>query len=190
MPPVQARGRPWTPAFAGVTAKTLSIWVGFSISPLIDLDDLGQHVQRLLLRSLEGIAANDRAIAAAVADCSHFGEDAVEVLRLAAREDDDATAVEGGLHDVADARGRGRDVDILLLVDRLCRRQLEMRGRRLDLDDMRAELGGDLCGIGADVDRGLALTRQVAAARVGQITTARPYDLASQAISAMSRIWS
>ena len=56
-----------------------------------------------------------------------LGEDAVEVLGLAAREDDDAPAVEGRLHDMADARGRGRDVDVALLVDLLRRGELEMR---------------------------------------------------------------
>src|ERR1700751_265299 len=45
--------------------------------------------------------------------------------------------------------------------------EVEMCSRRLDLDDMRAELRGDLSGIGAHVDRGLALARQVATARVG-----------------------
>jgi hypothetical protein len=43
---------------------------------------------------------------------------------------------------MADARRRGGDVDTLLLVNRFRGGQFEMRGRRLDLDDMRAELGG------------------------------------------------
>jgi hypothetical protein len=43
---------------------------------------------------------------------------------------------------------------------------LELGRRRLDLDHVRAELGGDLSGVGDDVDRRLALLRQAAAARV------------------------
>src|SRR5271165_2812961 len=52
--------------------------------------------------------------AAAVADRANFGKDPLEVLGLAAREDDGAPAIEGRLHDMAKARGRGRDIDFLL----------------------------------------------------------------------------
>jgi hypothetical protein len=45
-----------------------------------------------------------------------LGEQAFEVLGLATGEDDDATAVEGGLHDVLDASGQRRLVDVGLLV--------------------------------------------------------------------------
>ena len=55
-------------------------------------------------------------------------------LRLAAREDHDAAAVEGALHDVADALGERRDRDALPLVDLLRGVLLDVRGRRLHLD--------------------------------------------------------
>src|SRR3954467_13304787 len=80
----------------------------------VDVDDLVQHLQRGFLRTLEGIAANDAAVGAAVADAAHLLEHAVEVLRLAAGEHHHAPAVEGGLHDVLDALGKRRAVDLLV----------------------------------------------------------------------------
>src|SRR5581483_12018191 len=65
----------------------------------IDLDQLVQHLQRVLARALEGVAADDRTVAAAVADAARLVVDAVEILRGTAGEDDDALAVEAGLHD-------------------------------------------------------------------------------------------
>src|SRR6516162_3319500 len=101
-----------------------------SVFSLIDLDDLAQHVERLPLRPLEGVPADDRAVATAVADGTHLGKDAVEILGLAAREDDDPPAVKGRLHDMADARSRGRYIDVVVLVDLLRRSKFEVRGRR------------------------------------------------------------
>ena len=127
------------PRFRGGDGQPIPATVSVaSVFALVDFDDLVEHGQGLLLRPLEGVAADDRAVAAAVADRAHLGEDAVEVLGLAARKDDDAPAVKGGLHDMADACGGSGDVDLLLLVDRLRRGEFEMLGRRLDLDDVRA----------------------------------------------------
>ena len=56
--------------------------------------------------------------------------------------------------------------DLALLVDLLRLVLLDVSLRRLDLDDVRAELRGDLRGVGADVDRRLALLREAGAARV------------------------
>src|SRR3954471_24399278 len=120
---------------------------------LVDADDLVEHLERLVARPLERVAADDRAIAAAVADGAHLVHDAVLVLRLAAREDDDAPAVEAGLYDVAVARGGAADVDLLRLVDLLRGIELEMLGRGLDLDDMGPEQRRHVGGIGADIDR-------------------------------------
>jgi hypothetical protein len=47
---------------------------------LIDLDQGVEHLQRLLARTLEGVAADDRAVAAAVADGARFVEDASSPL--------------------------------------------------------------------------------------------------------------
>src|SRR5271154_4572378 len=101
---------------------------GRSVLPLKDLDDAVQHVERFRFWPLKGVAPDDRAVGAAGIDRPYLTQDAAEVLGFAAGEDDDALAVEGRLHDVTDARRRGRDVDVLLLVDRLRRGQFEMRG--------------------------------------------------------------
>ena len=68
---------------------------------------------------------------------------------------------------MSDPRRQGRYVDPLGLVDLLRFRLLDMIGRRLDLDDVGADQGGDLRRIRGDVDCRLALFRQVAAARIG-----------------------
>ncbi len=51
---------------------------------LVDADDLVEHVEGLGARALEGVAADDRAVGAAVAQAADLGEQAFEVLRLAA----------------------------------------------------------------------------------------------------------
>src|ERR1700730_16567764 len=78
---------------------------------------------------------------------------------------------------MVDALLRARTVELLLLVARLCLTEVRLLWQRLDLDDVRAELGGYLRGIGADVDRGLALARQVAAARIGPDHDGQPMSL-------------
>src|SRR4029453_17246971 len=83
----------------------------------VDVHYLAEEVQRFLLGSLEGVPAKDRAEAAAGADPAHLVHDGRGLLRLAAREDDDAAAVEGALHDVAYALGERGDRNALLLVD-------------------------------------------------------------------------
>jgi len=45
---------------------------------------------------------------------------------------------------MADARSRGRYIDVVVLVDLLRRSKFEVRGRRLDFDDVRAELAFSL----------------------------------------------
>src|SRR5215831_5958472 len=52
-----------------------------------------------------------------------------------------------------------------------------MRRGRLYLDDMGAELSRDLCCVGADVDGGLTLARQVAAAWIGPDYHSEPIRL-------------
>src|SRR5262249_10152764 len=84
-----------------------------------------------------------------------------------AREDHDAPTIERALHDVLDALRDRADRDALLLVDLLRLGLLDVRGRHLDLDDVRAELRGAVCRVGDDVDRGLAFLRESRAARIG-----------------------
>src|SRR4030095_8002363 len=78
----------------------------------------------------------------------------------------DAATAEGALHDVTRAVRERADRDLLRLVDLLRGLLLDVLGRRLHLDDVRAELGCDLRRVGAHVDRSLALLAQRAAARV------------------------
>src|SRR5262249_35132363 len=70
------------------------------------------------------------------------------------------------LHDVLHAVGQRRDRDLLALVHLLRRVLLDVVGRRLDLDHVRAELRGDLGRVGADVDRRLAGLAEALAARI------------------------
>src|SRR5712671_4998024 len=132
----------------------------------VDLLHLLQQLDRVGQRPLEAVAAHDRAERAAGGDALDLRQHLLGALGLAAGEDDDAAAAERTLHHVLHAVGQRGDRDLLRLVHLLRRLLLDVFGRRLDLDDVRAELGGDLRRIGADVDRGLALLRQAAAARV------------------------
>ena len=60
---------------------------------LINLDDVIEHRERFFLGALEGVAADDGPVAAAVADGGDFLVDAVEILGFSARENDDPLAV-------------------------------------------------------------------------------------------------
>src|SRR5207249_3775595 len=110
----------------------------------VDIHHLAEEVERVAAGPLEGVPADDRAEAAPVPDRAHLVEERGSILRLPAREDDDAPAVEGALHDVAHPLGERRDRDALLLVDLLGRRLLDVRRGRLHLDDVSAELRRDL----------------------------------------------
>ena len=68
---------------------------------------------------------------------------------------------------MGDAVGQGIDFDRIGLIGFFGGGQFEMGGRRFNLDDMGAEKGRHMGGIGDDVDRRLALFGQVAAARIG-----------------------
>src|SRR3990170_2049824 len=134
----------------------------------VDLHHRGQELERPRLLALERVPPDDGAEAAAVADGPAFVEDRLVVLLGgAAREDDDAPAVEGRLDDVAHALGQRRDRHAGLFVDLLRLRLLDVLGGWLDLDDMRPELRGDLRGVRHDVDRRLPLLADRRAAWVG-----------------------
>src|SRR5687768_2823715 len=107
--------------------------------PRVDVHHRAEERERVLLRTLERVPADDRAEPAAVADGAHLVEHGVVALGLAAREDHDAPPVEGRLHDVADAVGERVDLDLLALVHLLRGRHLEVRRRRLHLHDVGAE---------------------------------------------------
>ena len=133
----------------------------------VDIHHLAEQAEGVFLRSLEGVASHDRAKGATGVQAADLVEDSVFPLGGAAGEDHDASATETGVDDVLDALGQGADRDLLFLVDLLGRGLLEVIGRRLDLDDVGAELTRDLGGVGDDVDGGLAVLGQAAAPRVG-----------------------
>src|SRR5712671_2770415 len=110
----------------------------------VDLLHLLQQLDRVGQRPLEAVAAHDRAERAAGGDALDLRQHLLGALGLAAGEDDDAAAAERTLHHVLHAVGQRGDRDLLRLVHLLRRLLLDVFGRRLDLDDVRAELGGDL----------------------------------------------
>src|SRR5437867_6888280 len=137
-------------------------------SPGIDSCDRPEQLERVDFLALEGIAPDDRPEPASVADRPGFLEEGVVVfLGGTAGEDHDAARIEGRLHDVPDPFGQRLDRDLLGLVDLLRRRLLQVISRQLHLDDVGAQLGGDLRRIGDDVERRLAFLAHLAAARIG-----------------------
>ena len=81
----------------------------------------------------------------------------VSTLSGPSREDHDAAPVERRLHHVPDPIRQRCDRNAFGLVDLARGVLLDVIGRRLYLDHVRAELRGDLRGIGHNVDRGFAL---------------------------------
>ncbi|KAG5718287.1 hypothetical protein E4T56_gene15445, partial [Termitomyces sp. T112] len=61
---------------------------------LVDVDQFAQHGQRFVARALERVTADDRAIAAAVANVARVLIDGIGALGGPAREDNDAATVE------------------------------------------------------------------------------------------------
>src|SRR5207249_1761364 len=87
--------------------------------PGVDVHHRTEEGDCIALRTLERVAADDRAEAAAVADAADLVEHCVVRLGLAAGEDDDASTAEGALHHVAHAIAERVDLDLLALVDLL-----------------------------------------------------------------------
>src|SRR5580693_1543413 len=96
-----------------------------------DLHDVGEEFHGLGARTLEGVAPHDAAEGAARGHAAHVLEESVCPLGLAAREDDDALAVERALDDVPDAIGHGLGGNPVLLEDLLRFRLLDEIRRRL-----------------------------------------------------------
>src|SRR5262245_31477690 len=143
----------------------------------VDVHDLAQESHALGLGPLEAVAADDRAESAAVADRLDLLEDLARLLRLAAREDHDAPAVERAAHDVADAVGQRLERNLVLL-EHLLRLFLgDVRRRRLDLHDVRAEEARDLRRVRDDVDGRLALLVESVAARIAPDDDREPLRL-------------
>src|SRR5207253_2577551 len=134
---------------------------------LIDVHHLPQELDRLLARALERVAAHDRPERPAIAQSPDLRQDLLGALRLAAGEDDDALAVEAALHHVPRPVGERLPGDVVLLEDLLRFGLIDEISRRLHLDDVRAELAGDLRRVASDVHGGLAfLVGDAFAARI------------------------
>src|SRR3546814_5198405 len=88
-------------------------------------------------RALEGVAADDRAVAAAIANVARVLIDRIGPLGSATRKHDDAAAIEARLNDMADAIRLFGPVGALIRLLRVL--LLDMRARQLDLDDVCAE---------------------------------------------------
>src|SRR5438034_1287520 len=161
------------PGRTGSTVGSGSL-VGFVVmvcgpagSALVDPDDPVEQLQGVRLLALEGVAADDRAEAAPLVDAADLVEHGVVRLGRASGKDDDPAAVEGALDDVTHPFGGSLHRNLLFQVDLAGGLLLDVRGGKLDLDDVRPELGGDLGGIAGDVNGGLPLLAQTRAARVG-----------------------
>src|ERR1700677_200823 len=133
----------------------------------IDGDDFAEELQGLVFVSLEGIAADDGTETAALTDGGDFLEDSVVGNGGAAGENGDAAAVEGALDNMLDAFGEGGEGDFFLFVNFARGLLLELVGRQLDFDDVRAQFGGNVGGVAANVEGGFAGFAQGGAPGVG-----------------------
>ena len=112
----------------------------------------------MFLGTLEGVAADDRAESAAVADGAGFIEHCIVAVFLgAAGEDHDAMAVEGGLHHMPDALGQRGARHVSFFVSLLGLGLLEVFRGQFHLDHVRAQFRGNVGGVGGHVQRRLAL---------------------------------
>ena len=134
------------------------------------LVDTNQHVQQfqgIFLAALECVAADDRAEPATVADGPDLVKECLVIILLgAARENDDAVSIKGALHDVGHPISHRISRDTVLLIYFLSCRQLQMCARELHLDDVRAQLGRDLCRIRCHVQSRLTFLAQIAASPI------------------------
>src|SRR5439155_27183228 len=133
----------------------------------IDRDDGPKELQGLRLFPLERVSAYDGAEAAAVADRAGLVQQLLVVFLLRApREDHDAPSVERGLHHVPHPIGQRRHGDRVFLVSFPRLLLFDVLGWKLHLEDVGAELGGDVGGVGDDVDAGLARLAYAGPARI------------------------
>ena len=80
------------------SAPTVSVGLCFLLDgAFVDAHDRAPELERVFLLALEGVAAHDRAEAAAIADGTHFVEDLLVASGRATGEDHDAAPIEGAL---------------------------------------------------------------------------------------------
>src|ERR1700680_1411900 len=85
--------------------------------PFVDAHHSVEEFECVGLLALEGVAANDRAEAAAITNAAHLVEERLIGGGCAAGENDDAATIEGALHNMTHALRQGRDGNLILLVD-------------------------------------------------------------------------
>jgi hypothetical protein len=133
----------------------------------VDVDDLVEQGQRFVAGALEGVAADDGAVAAAVADVARVLVDGVAALGGAAGEDDEAPAVEAAWTTWRTRAGCGRSRGLVAFL------RVRSIGRSAaSPDDVRAEMAA-MCAIGDHVVREFDLLASLPRA-VAPITVARP----------------
>src|SRR6185437_14409068 len=72
----------------------------------MNCDHAVEQLERFVMRSLERVAADDRAVAAATMDASHLSKHRRIITRRTAREDHEAPTIERRLHDMFNAAGQ------------------------------------------------------------------------------------
>ena len=136
------------------------------------------------LRPLERVAADDRAEPAALADRPDLVEHLARRPSWRRRRRSRSSSRRRADWTTCRTRSASVAIGIFCLLVHLSRRVLlDVRGGELHLDDVGAELGGDLRGVGRDVDRRLALLREREPRGYDQTTTASPAAFASSASS-------
>src|SRR5262249_38767239 len=128
--------------------------------------DAVKKLQGLFAFSLERIASDDGAKAAAVVNGLGFLEDGVVRAGGAAGENNDAAPAKGALHHMFDTVGQRADVYFFFLVNLAGGFLLEFLGGQFDLDDVGAQLRRDVRRVAADVHGGFAVLAEGRAARI------------------------
>ena len=116
---------------------------------------------RVFFDTLKGVPTNDRPEPTAVTNRADFIEEFQIALGRTAREDHNPFIIKRALHNVANTFRLCLNRHVMFLIRLLRIRQFNMAARQLHLNDMRTHLGGDLGGIGHNINRRLSSLAQV-----------------------------
>ena len=121
----------------------------------VNSHDFAKHCLGIGVGALEGVAAYDGTVAAAVIDVAGVLINGVFALGCAAGEYDEAAAIEAGTNDFANAVFlRLKFYRVLFVIKGFFSFWVvDFIVRQFDLYDMSAEQAGDVRGIGDDIDR-------------------------------------
>src|SRR5216684_1718216 len=120
-----------------------------------------------ICNKLKGVATDDRAEAAAIADGTRLIKELLVSGGGTTGEDDDTPAIKRALDDVVDALGLGCYGHFVFLVGFLGLRQFHLRAGQLDLDDIGTHLGSNLGRVCNHIYSRLTLFTKAAAAWIG-----------------------